>query len=168
MPDGSKVEETVKAFTDEFGWTGRLIVVTEKDNKHFDAMCGADVGVIYDGQMVGSAAALHLPTMVLYNMKKHHQFIHHQTNRWWNTMNVIADCDIYPELVGGEAWFGKIAETLGEWYLKPGKRWDMVRQWEFFLKDSLSRRAPDMLTQGEEALVLADGHKYEAFNDPMQ
>ena len=52
-------------------------------------------------------------------------------------MNLTADCNHYPELIGGEAWFGKITDTLGEWYLKPGKRWDLITNWEYFLKDAM-------------------------------
>lgn len=53
-------------------------------------------------------------------------------------MNIIADNNIYPELIGGEAWFGKIADTIAEWYVKPEIRYDMIRKWEYFLKDAMS------------------------------
>jgi hypothetical protein len=53
-------------------------------------------------------------------------------------MNLIADNNIYPELIGGEAWWGKICDTLGQWYVKPEVRYDMIRKWEYFLKDSMS------------------------------
>ena len=41
-------------------------------------------------------------------------------------MNIIADNGIYPELIGGEVWHGKICDTLGEWYVKPEVRFDKI------------------------------------------
>jgi hypothetical protein len=29
-------------------------------------------------------------------------------------------------MIGGEVWFGKIADTLGEWYVKPDTRFAMI------------------------------------------
>ena len=49
-----------------------MIVVTNEDNEHFNAMSAADMGIVYDGQMIASAAACHLPTMVLVKMRMHH------------------------------------------------------------------------------------------------
>ena len=100
-------------------------------------MSASDLGLVYNGQMVGAAAACHLPTAILIKMRMHHQYYHDLFNRWANEMNLLADNNIYPELIGGEAWFGKICDTLGEWYLKPGKRWDMIRKWEYFIKDAI-------------------------------
>lgn len=53
-------------------------------------------------------------------------------------MVIIADNNIYPELIGGEVWPGKICDTLAEWYVKPETRYDMIRKWEYFIKDALS------------------------------
>ncbi len=102
-------------------------------------MAASDMGLIYDGQMISSATACHLPTMVLLNMRMHHQWYHDLFNRWTNDMNLTANKDIYPELIGGQAWFGKICDTLGEWYVKPAVRWDMVAAWEGFVKDSIPK-----------------------------
>jgi hypothetical protein len=62
--------------------------------------------------MVGQAIACHLPTIILADMKKNHHFYHHSSNRWFNEMILIADSDIYPELIGNQAWYGKICDTL--------------------------------------------------------
>ena len=42
-------------------------------------------------------------------------------------MDIIADKNIYPELIGGEAWWGKICDSIGEWYVKPEVRFDLIR-----------------------------------------
>jgi lipid A disaccharide synthetase len=105
---GSESRKHVKKLIEERGWKGDLIIVSNHENEHFDAMAASDLGLVYDGQMVGSAAACHLPSMILLDMRMHHQWYHDLFNRWWNEMVTIADKDIYPEIIGGQAWFGKI------------------------------------------------------------
>lgn len=100
--------------------------VSNENNEHLDAMCASDMGIIYDGQMISSAAACHLPTMNLLKMRMHHQWYHDLINRWANDMNIIADRNIYPEVIGGEAWYGKIADTLAQWYVNPDIRFTMI------------------------------------------
>lgn len=72
-------------------------------------------------------------------------------------MNIIADKNIYPELIGGEAWYGKICDTLAEWYVKPEVRYDMVRSWEYFIKDALSYKPLDRTQVKTKDLILSDG-----------
>jgi lipid A disaccharide synthetase len=55
-----------------------------------------------------------------------HQWYNDLYNRWTNNMNLIADKDIFPELIGGQCWFGKIANTLADWYLNPSIRFDFI------------------------------------------
>ena len=108
LEEGSAAESYVRDILDQRGWKGRYTIVSNKDNQHFDAMASSDLGIVYDGQLIGSAAANHLPTMILLEMRMHHQWYHDLFNRWWNEMVTIADKDIYPEIIGGQAWFGKI------------------------------------------------------------
>ena len=69
-------------------------------------------------------------------------------------MNVIADTNVYPEMIGGEAWFGKIADTLAEWHIKPEIRYDMIRKWEYFIKDALSYKPLDRNVVKTKDLIL--------------
>ncbi len=84
-------------------------------------------------------------------------------------MNLIADRDIYPELIGGQAWFGKITDTLAEWYVKPGTRYQMAEKWEHFLKDALpraDREQPGSRVFGE--IIFSDEQEFEEFVDPIK
>jgi len=130
-------------------------------------MCSADIGMIYDGQMVSSAAACHLPTMNLIKMRMHHQWYHDLFNRWWNDMNIIADNNVYPELIGGEAWYGKIADTMAEWYIKPDMRYTMIRKFDGFLQEAMSYKNINRSQVRTRDIVLADGHAYDQYQDPM-
>jgi hypothetical protein len=48
---------------------GQLVTVSNKNNEHFNAMAASDFGFVYDGQMVSSANALHLPVHCMIDMK---------------------------------------------------------------------------------------------------
>jgi len=58
-------------------------------------------------------------------------------------MNIIADNCVYPEIIGGEAWFGKIADTLGEWYVKPDTRYQMIEKFDGFIQEAMSYKKID-------------------------
>ncbi len=64
-------------------------------------MAASDYGISYDGQMIGQSIACHLPCLILLNMRMNQQYYHDIYNRWTNNMNIIADKDIFPELIGG-------------------------------------------------------------------
>ena len=117
----------MREFVRNSEWMGNVIFVTNEENDHLSAMCASDFGIIHNGQMVSSAAACHLPTMNVFDMKMNDQYYHNMFNRWWNDMNIIADNMVYPEMIGGEVWHGKIADTLGQWYVDPDTRYLMIR-----------------------------------------
>ena len=83
-------------------------------------------------------------------------------------MNIIADNNIYPELIGGEAWYGKICDTLAEWYVKPEVRFDMIRKWEYFIKEAMSYKEIDRTVVKTKELMLSDGQVYSEFKDPFR
>ena len=66
---GSPGERIVQDYLKQNEWMGQLVTVTNKDNDHFNAMAASDFGFIYDGQMVSSANALHLPVHCMIDMK---------------------------------------------------------------------------------------------------
>lgn len=110
-------------------WFGSYEFVSDHNNEQILAMAASDLGVAYDGQIVGQAVACHLPTLILADMRMNHQFYSDLFNRWVNNMNIIADKDIYPELIGGQAWAGKITDSLAQWYLNPQYRYEFISKW---------------------------------------
>lgn len=109
----------------------------------------------------------HLPTMILFDMKRRHHLWQHLHNRWWNRMLLIADKDIYPELIGSQVWHGKICDTLGEYYLNPRTRVDMMAKWEPFIKQALCFKNVDHSINKKRDIILTDGEKVDEFNDPI-
>ena len=69
---GSPGEKYMKEFVAKSEWLGKVIFVDNTENQHLDAMCASDLGISYNGQMISSAAACHLPTMNLMEMRMHH------------------------------------------------------------------------------------------------
>jgi lipid A disaccharide synthetase len=126
-------------------------------------MCASDIGLVYDGQMASSAVACHLPAVNLIKMRMHHQWFHDLFNRWQSDMNIIANNNVSKELIGGEAWFGKIADTLGEWYVKPDTRYNMIRQWGNTIPESLSYKPIDRSVVRTRDIILADGNAYSEY-----
>jgi len=165
---GSRAEGWIRNYLQEKEWPSNLVIVTQEDNEHYNAMAASDIGFVYDGQMVSAATVCHMPTAILVQMRMHHQWYHALFNRWWNTLNILADKDINPEYIGGEVWWGKICDTIAEWYVKPEIRYQMIRKWEYFLKDAMSYKPLDRHEVRTKDLVLSDGMTYEEFNDPFR
>ena len=122
LHEGSEGAAWVQDYLANNEWTGKVVIVTNNNNQHYDAMCASDFGFIHDGQMVSSANALHLPVNCMFNMRMNQQFYQNFFNRWWNDMNIVADNHVNVELIGGEAWWGKICDTLAENYINPNAR----------------------------------------------
>eukprot|EP00831_Metopus_contortus_P022305 TRINITY_DN2017_c0_g1_i5.p2 TRINITY_DN2017_c0_g1~~TRINITY_DN2017_c0_g1_i5.p2 ORF type:complete len:354 (+),score=29.89 TRINITY_DN2017_c0_g1_i5:498-1559(+) len=164
---GSSSEEYIKQQLKEKGWPCQLIVLESKNQEHIDAMCASDYGLIHDGELIGEAAVCHLPTMILFDMRRHHQFYHFLMNRWWNRMTLIANTEIYPEIIGDQIWHGKICNLLGEWYLNPETRTKMMISWEPFIKQALTYLPVNYKINKSRDLILEDGDPYDEFMDPI-
>jgi hypothetical protein len=121
---GSEGEKWVKEYLESHEWTGKLLIVTDRDNQHYDAMCSSDFGFVHDGQMVSSANALHLPVNTIFDMRLNHQFYQNF---------IIADNHVNHELIGGEAWWGKICDTLAENYVNANARVHMIQKLNGFV-----------------------------------
>jgi len=124
--------------------------------------------MIYDGDMIGQACVCHLPTMILMNMRLRHQYYHNLHNRWWNKMLLIADSDIYPELIATQAWYGKICDTLGEWYLNPNVRTDLIVKWDKFIKQAMCYKPVDHNIIKERDIKIDNETTVDEFEDPMR
>ena len=109
---GTESEAYVRKYLKDAEYETDLIVVTNENNEHYDAMCASDFGVVYNGQMVSSAATLHLHCVTMQNMNDLHYFWHTWENRWLADININADRPAIQEFAAGEFWYGKICETL--------------------------------------------------------
>lgn len=166
LQEGSEGQQEAKEFLSQNEWLGKLVIVTDRKNKHFDAMAASDFGFVHDGQMVSSANALNLPVNCMFNMRMHHQFYQNYFNRWWNDMNLIADNDVNKELIGGECWFGKICDTLGQNYVNPRARQQQIQRLRGFVQEGMSFKPLDR-SQVRTRDLLIDGQPYTQHYDPF-
>lgn len=81
-------------------------------------------------------------------------------------MNIIADRNVYPELIGGEAWFGKVADTLGTWYLNPDTRYTMIRNFDSYVAMGMSYKPIDRTKVQTRDIIGPDGRAYDVYVDP--
>ncbi len=54
-----------------------------------------------------------------------------------------------------------------EWYLNPGTRVNMVRNWGPFTKEAMCYMPVDHSVNKKRDIVLEDGEVYDEFADPM-
>ena len=81
-------------------------------------------------------------------------------------MNIIANNMVIPELQGGEAWFGKIADTLAETYVRPDTRYETIAKFDGFIAEALSYKPIDREVVKTRDLILSDGLAYNVYMDP--
>mmetsp|Transcript_18181 Transcript_18181/g.31101 ORF Transcript_18181/g.31101 Transcript_18181/m.31101 type:complete len:134 (-) Transcript_18181:82-483(-) len=100
-------------------------------------------------------------------MRMHHQWWHDFYNRWWNDMNIVADNSVNDELIGGQAWFGKICDTLAQNYLQPRLRFQTIKKLDGFIQEAIPHMPLDRSVVTGRDLILDDGLSYTQHYDPM-
>lgn len=81
-------------------------------------------------------------------------------------MNIIADNSINPELIGNQAWFGKIADTLADNYVNPSARTKQIQKTKGFVQDALSWKPLDRKEVRTKELLI-DGQAYDQHYEPF-
>lgn len=81
-------------------------------------------------------------------------------------MNILAGNSCIPELVGGEAWYGKIADTLAETYVRPDTRYEVIAKFDGHIADAMSFKPLDRTEVRSRELILSDGQAYHTYMDP--
>lgn len=70
-------------------------------------------------------------------------------------------------MIGGEVWHGKIADTLGSWYVDPDTRYQMIRKFDGFVAEAMSYKSIDRTEVHTRDIILADGQAYNCYVDPF-
>lgn len=76
-------------------------------------------------------------------------------------MNIIADNHVNKELIGGQAWYGKICDTLAEQYVRPNHRYEVIRLCDGFVQEGMSFKPLDRSVVRTKDLLLDDGQAYD-------
>ena len=166
---GTESEKYVKDFINSNEFATQLIVVTNEDNEHYSAMCASDYGFVYNGQMVSSAASLHLNFMTMQDMNDLHYYWQTWENRWLADLNINADRPAIPEFAAGEFWFGKIANKLAEMHTNTDYRYDQARTLKPFILEALSIKSPERNENDPRDIQMInnDVTVYDEYVDPV-
>lgn len=172
---GTSSERYVREFlnnnkNNEYDISTDYIVVTNENNEHYSAICASDFGFVYNGQMLSSAAALHLDVITMQNMNDLHYYWHTWENRWLSDINVNADRPVIPEFAAGEYWFGKIANNLAEMHTNTERKWDQVRALRPFINNLLSYKElnrDDGYKIRDKEYIKGDRTEYDEYVDPI-
>lgn len=81
-------------------------------------------------------------------------------------MNIISDNSLNKELIGNEAWFGKITDTLAANYISPRARTDQIQLSKGFVQDALSFKPLDRAEVRTKELLI-DGQAYDQHYEPF-
>jgi hypothetical protein len=68
--------------------------------------------------------------------------------------------------MGGEAWFGKITDSLAETYVRPDTRYEIISKFDGFIAEALSYKPIDREVVKSRDLILSDGQAYNVYMDP--
>lgn len=81
-------------------------------------------------------------------------------------MNILAGNSVIPERVGGEAWYGKIADMLAETYVRPDTRYETIAKFDGHIADAMSFKPLDRAEVRSRDVILSDGQAYNVYMDP--
>lgn len=81
-------------------------------------------------------------------------------------MNILTGNSVIPELVAGEAWYGKIADQLAESYVRPDIRYETMAKMDGHIADAMSFKPVDRTQVRSRDIILSDGQAYNVYMDP--
>lgn len=124
-------------------WKGRVVFAdTEQDRK--SALAGSDLAICYNGDIVTECLVNQLTTIVIQNMRKLEFYCLLAWNRFTNDMNILADGNLFPEIIEGQCHAPKLLETLQEWYESPAHKFWPLQGFEMYLHSMLPMKKREL------------------------
>lgn len=111
----------IKKFVNSKNWRCRVII-TETEADKSSALAGSDLGICYNGEIVTECLVNQLTTVVIQNMNKLEFYFTLSWNRFANDMNILADGDLFQEIMEGQCHGEKLVEVIGKWHESPPHR----------------------------------------------
>jgi lipid A disaccharide synthetase len=125
------------------GWKSRVILLETEDQRR-SAQAGSDYSIAYNGDVVFENLANQLPTIIIENMGKWEYYFVLAWNRFNNDLNIIADGDLFPEVIEGQAHPPKLVELLNTWHASPAQRFWPLQGYENILHKLLPVKVREM------------------------
>lgn len=155
IPTNESTFKQVSEMVKVLGWRCRVIILeTEEDRR--SAQAGSDLAICYNGEIVSECLVNQLTTVVIENMRKLEFYFVLAWNRFTNDMNIIADGDLFPEIIEGQCKASKLVEVLNKWHESPAHKFWPLQGFEMHVHR--------MLPMKTRELGMGTHHEYYAPN----
>jgi len=142
IPAEKRVKKQIESKVKELNWACRVLTVEEDDVR--SAQAGSDLAICYNGDIVTENLVNQLSTIVIQNMKKVEFYFMLSWNRFTNEANIIADGNLFPEIIEGQCHAEKLNELLTTWYENPAHKFWPLQGFEMYIHSFLPIKSKDM------------------------
>jgi lipid A disaccharide synthetase len=143
IPTNESNYKQILGTVDVLGWKSRVIVLrTEEDRR--SAQAGSDLAISYNGDIVTECLVNQLSTIVIQNMKKLEFYFLLYWNRFTNDMNIIADGNLFPEIIEGQCHPAKLLQLLNQWYESPAHKFWPLQGFESHIHRTLPMKVREL------------------------
>lgn len=125
------------------GWKCRVVVL-EGEEQRRSAQAGSDLAIAYNGEVAFENLVNQLPTINIENMGYMEYYFVLAWNRFNNDLNIIADGDLFPEIIQGQANPVKLVELLNTWYSSPAHKFWPLQGYENILHKILPMKVREL------------------------
>ena len=143
IPSDSSNFDLISSKVKVLGWKSRVIVL-ENEEQRRSAQAGSDYSIAYNGDVVFENLVNQLPTIIIENMGKIEFYFVLAWNRFNNDLNIIADGDLFPEIIEGQAHSAKLVDLLNTWHNSPAQRFWPLQGYENILHKLLPVKTREM------------------------
>ena len=143
IPSDSSNYDLINSQVKASGWKARVIVL-ENEEQRRSAQAGSDYSIAYNGDVVFENLVNQLPTIIIENMGKIEFYFVLAWNRFNNDLNIIADGDLFPEIIEGQAHSAKLVDLLNAWHSSPAQRFWPLQGYENILHKLLPVKTREM------------------------
>ena len=143
IPTNAETFDQVNNAVKVQGWRCRVVILREEEDRR-SAQAGSDLAICYNGDVVTECLVNQLSTVVIENMKKLEFYFVLAWNRFNNEMNIIADGNLFPEIIEGQCTAENLVEILNQWVESPAHKFWPLQGFESHIHRMLPMRAREM------------------------
>lgn len=143
IPAHDQVIQRVNSIVQNLGWKCRVVVLEGEEQKR-SAQAGSDYAIAYNGETSFENLVNQLPTINIENMGFLEYYFVLAWNRFNSDLNIIADGDLFPEIIKDQANPVKLVQLLNAWHESPAKKFWPLQGYENVLHKMLPMKVREM------------------------
>ena len=143
IPSNGNSSKQVNEIVNVLGWRSRVVILNTEEERR-SAQAGSDLAICYNGDIVSECLVNQLSTIVIENMRKLEFYFVLAWNRFNNEMNIIADGNLFPEIIEGQCHSVKLVQMLNQWYESPAHKFWPLQGFESHIHKMLPMKAREM------------------------